>query len=660
MVILSATGITKAYGINSILADISFHVNQGDKIGIVGDNGAGKTTLLSILSGELSYDSGDFYLSQNTAVGILRQKDNFSSEKTVREEMLGLFAETIALEQRMAELSHEISARSAAGEDVENMLHQYDDMNEEFARKNGYTYRSEIKGILSVMAFPEDYYEKKVSTLSGGERTRLALASLLLRKPELLLLDEPTNHLDIGTLKWLEQFIKSYNGTVILISHDRYFLDQTVSRIFEINDHKLSSYEGNYSEYREKKRQREEDARRHYEQHQREVERQEEIIRRFKQHGTEHLAKRAKSREHHLAHMEKLERPAAEKDRMKIRFRERFQSGNDVLYAEELSKSFQNVSGTGSRQLFRNVGFDIKRGERICIVGPNGIGKTTLLKIVMGMLPPDTGHIKLGHNVEFGYYDQEQTRLSDEATVLSELHDAYRLYSETELRSLLGRFLFRQDDVFKQVGALSGGEKARLTLLKLMLTGSNLLIMDEPTNHLDLSAKEVFEDALLDFSGTLLIVSHDRYLLNKVPTRIFELNEDGIESFLGGYDYYMEKKQALGSGKTYLQELGKMTGGPERDADQAAQTAAMTLREQKLEERRKAKEQEAARRRGERELSAAETAIAELEEKIRVLEAEMCKEEVFSDHARLLSLSAEFETAKSDLAAAYDKWMELH
>ena len=659
MIILSATGITKAYGVNSILTDISFHANQGDKIGIVGDNGAGKTTLLSILSGELPYDSGDFFVSQNTAMGILKQKDNFSSTKTVREEMLGIFSETIALEQRMAEFSHEISERSAAGEDVELLLHQYDDMNEEFARKNGYTYRSEIKGILSVMAFPEDYFEKPIAKLSGGERTRLALASLLLRKPELLLLDEPTNHLDIGTLKWLEQFIKSYNGTVILISHDRYFLDQTVNRIFEINEHKLSTYDGNYSDYLQKKRQREEDARRHYEQNRREIERQEEIIRRFKQHGTEHLAKRAKSREHRLEHMEKLERPTAEKDRMRIRFKERFQSGNDVLYAEDLSKSFASTAGNGSRQLFQNVGFDIKRGERICMVGPNGVGKTTLLKIIMDLLPPDTGHVRLGHNVEFGYYDQEQSLLNDEATVIDELHDAYRLYTETELRSLLGRFLFRSDDVFKPVGALSGGEKARLTLLKLMLTGSNLLIMDEPTNHLDLSAKEVFEDALLDFSGTLLIVSHDRYLLNKVPTRIFELNDDGIESFLGGYDYYMEKKQSIASGKSYLQDLGKMTGGPERDADREAQAEALTLREKKLEERRKAKEQETARRRSEKELAAAETSIADLEETIRSLEAEMCKEEIFSDHALLLSLSERFETAKADLAKAYDLWVEL-
>lgn len=659
MIILSATGITKAYGINTILSDISFHVNQGDKIGIVGDNGAGKTTLLSILSGTLSHDAGDFFISQDTTIGILKQRDNFSSDKTVREEMLGIFSETIEIERRLSELSEDISVRSAAGENVDALLHLHDDLTQEFDRKHGYTYQSEIKGILSVMAFSEDYFDKPASALSGGESTRLALASLLLRKPDLLLLDEPTNHLDIGTLKWLEQFIKSYTGTVILISHDRYFLDQTTTHIFEINDHRLTTYEGNYSTYREKKRQREEDAMRQYDQQKQEIERQEEMIRRFKQHGTEHLAKRAKSREHRLEHIERLERPNITNSKMKIHFREKYPSGTDVLLGEDLSKSFSSSTERKSRLLFRKVGFDIKRGERICMVGPNGIGKTTLLKIIMGLIPPDSGSIKLGQNVLFGYYDQEQKVLDDDQTVIEALHDTYRLYSETELRGLLGRFLFRNDDVFKQVGALSGGEKARLTLLKLMLTGANLLIMDEPTNHLDLSAKEVFEDALLEFSGTLLIVSHDRYLLNKVPTRIFELNENGIESFLGGYDYYVEKKQSIASGKTYLQELGKMTGGTASDSENESQAEAATLREKKLEERRKAKEQETRRRREEKDLAASETAIEELETKIRQLEKKMCDETIFSDHAILLSYSKELDDAKTDLASAYDRWLEL-
>lgn len=659
MVILSATNISKSYGVTTILTNISFHVNHGDKIGIIGDNGAGKTTLLSILSGELASDSGEFYLSSDTVVGVLKQKDNFSSRLTVQEEMLGLFAETIAIEQTLKDLSHEIAERSSHGEDVEALLHQYDDLSETFSRKRGYTYKSEIKGILTVMAFPDDYLDKPVSLLSGGERTRLALACLLLRKPDLLLLDEPTNHLDIGTLKWLEQFLKSYEGTVILISHDRYFLDQVATRIFEVENHALVAYDGNYTAFREKKAQRQADAIRHYEQQKKEIERQEEIIRRFKQHGTEKLAKRAKSREHRLQQTDHLDRPSHHKDRMKLHFKERFQSGTDVLFAKDLSKSFPLSSGEGERLLFQGVDFDLKRGERICLVGPNGIGKTTLLKMMMGLVPVENGEIRLGHNVEFAYYDQEQHLLEDSHTVLEELHSDYRLYTETELRSILGRFLFRNDDVFKQVGALSGGEKGRLTLLKLMLTGANFLLLDEPTNHLDLSAKEVFEDALLEFGGTIFIVSHDRYLLNKVPTRIFELTENGIESYLGGYDYYMEKKQGISSAKNYLQDLGKRTGGPENDRLAIEREEAQTLREKKLEDRRKSKEEDARRRKIERDLASVEASIALLEEEISVIEAEMCKESVFSDHQLMLEFSKNLEEKKKQLASSYDQWLEL-
>ena len=663
MIILSANNITKTYGIDPILTGVSFHINQGDRIGIVGANGAGKTTLLNILSGRLAYDSGEFFVSNNTNIGYLRQSDNFESEKTVYQEMLGIFSEVIEMEKEMEALSHQISEESQTGEDVTKLLHQYDDMMEAFKNKNGYGYKSEIHGILNSMAFPEEFFDKKISLLSGGERTRLALASLLLKKPDLLLLDEPTNHLDIGTLKWLEQYLKTYSGTIVLISHDRYFLDQTVTRIFEVENHKLAVYEGNYTVFAEKKRLREADEIRKFEHQQKEIQRQEEIIRRFKQHGTEKLAKRAQSREKQLDHIERLERPTAPLGKMKIRFKQTFQSGNDVLLIKDLSKSFGR--GDHKRQLFQHAELDVKRGERICLVGPNGIGKTTLLKIVMGELEPDQGHIKLGHNISFGYYDQEQHLLGSGNTVLEEVHSAFRLYSDTEVRSLLGRFLFKNDTVFQQVSSLSGGEKARLSLLKLMLSGANLLMMDEPTNHLDIASKEVFEEALRDFPGTLIVVSHDRYFLNKVPTRIIELGENGITSYLGGYDYYMEKKQSLGSGKSYLEELGQKSA-PDSKLNSAGNAAGNGINSgsdseemSSMEARRRDKEAQTNQRRIEKEKNRLEEAISETENKIEWIQSEMCKEEVYSDHEKVAAHQSDLNRLKEVLAETYEAWMEL-
>ncbi|MBN7774301.1 ABC-F family ATP-binding cassette domain-containing protein [Clostridium aminobutyricum] len=653
MIVLSATNISKSYGVDVILKDISFHVNEGDRIGIVGANGAGKTTLLNILSGQLPYDEGNIFISSNTSIGYLKQSENFGLSNTVMEEVSAIFGHIVQLERDMADLSHEISEKSSKGEDVDKILHRYDEMMEAYKRHNGYSYKSEMIGILNSMAFTEAYYDKKIDTLSGGEKTRLALACLLLKKPDILFLDEPTNHLDIGTLKWLEQYLKTYSGTVILISHDRYFLDQTVNRIFEVENHKLVTYQGGYTTYAEQKRQRREEELRKYEQQQKEISRQEEIIRRFKQHGTEKLAKRAQSREKRLQQMDVLDKPEPVVGKMKIHFKQQFKSGNDVLLAEGLEKAFGY--GPRRKELFKNVDFDIKRGERICIVGANGVGKTTLLKIMMRDLEADSGRLKIGHNVQFGYYDQEQQNLNAANTVFDEMKDSYRLYTDTEMRSLLGRFLFRNESAFLQVGTLSGGEKARLSLLKLMLSGSNVLILDEPTNHLDIASKEIFEDALLEFPGTVIIVSHDRYFLNKIPTRIFEMETDGITPYLGSYDYYMEKKQEIASGKKYLNELN-LTQNSELVMQQSEEKMTELSAS---EQRRRSKEQEAKERRKEREQKRLEQEIERLELEISDFESKMCEEKVFSDHILLAEYHEENEKRKQLLEETYNNWLEL-
>ena len=649
MIVLSANNLTKTYGTDVIIEKASFHLNDGDKVGIIGRNGAGKTTLLNMLTGQLSCDEGEFFVSQNIRIGYLKQRDNFNSERTVMEEIEGIFSGLTKLEEEITRLSDEVAANPHDMRRIEKL----DELQHRFDREGGYTYKSEIIGILNSMAFGESFYNKKISSLSGGERTRLALAALLLEKPDILLLDEPTNHLDIGTLKWLEQYLSAYKGTVMIVSHDRYFLDQTVNRIFEVENHKVYCYEGKYSDYAAQKKLRRETEIRAYNNQQREIARQEEMIRRMKQHGTEHLAKRAASREKRLDMIERLERPESEMGKMKIHFRQNFQSGGDVILAEDLEKCFG--WGQNRRELFRNVNLDIKRGERICIVGPNGVGKTTLLRVLLRELPPTAGYLKIGHNVAFGYYDQGQLLLNDSNTVLEELKESYRLYTDTEMRSILGRFLFQGDEVFLPVGSLSGGEKARLSLLKLMLSGANTLILDEPTNHLDIESKEVFEEALLEFPGTVIVVSHDRYFLQRIPTRILELTHDGTVEYLGKYDYYLEKKGQGISGKKYLNRMQEENAHTDSAADKNADTETLSAAEQ----RRLNKEREAEERRRARLSEKLEQEISELEEKIAEIEQEICKPENMTDYELLGSLSKQREEAQERLSAAYDEWAEM-
>lgn len=635
MIVLSANNLTKTYGTDVIIDKASFHLNAGDKVGIIGRNGAGKTTLLNMLTGELPCDEGEFFVSQNTRIGYLKQRDNFSSEGTVLEEIEGIFSGLRELENEIAKLSDKV----AENPHDTGLINRLDELQHRFDREGGYTYKSEMIGILNSMAFDESFYNKKISSLSGGERTRLALAALLLEKPDILLLDEPTNHLDIGTLKWLEQYLEAYRGTIMIVSHDRYFLDRTVNRIFEVENHKVYSYQGKYSDYAAQKKLRRETELRAYNNQQREIARQEEMIRRMKQRGTEHLAKRAASREKRLDMLERIERPESEMGKMKINFKENFPSGGDVIMAENLEKSFGR--GAEHRELFHGVNLDIKRGERICILGPNGVGKTTLLRVLLGELTPDAGYLKIGHNVAFGYYDQGQLLLSDANTVLEELKESYRLYTDTEMRSILGRFLFRGEEVFLPVGSLSGGEKARLSLLKLMLSGANTLILDEPTNHLDIESKEVFEEALMEFPGTVIVVSHDRYFLQRIPTRILELTQDGVIEYLGRYDYYLEKKSQGISAKKYFSKV------QEKSAGDAAQ------------QRRLKKEREAEERRRARLSEKLETEISELENQISELEQNLCKPENMSDYELLARLGAEREETGKRLAEAYDEWAKV-
>ena len=616
MSILTASKLNKSFGIETVLEDVTFHVNAGDRVGIVGANGAGKSTLMRILAGELQPDSGELYFEKGASIGYLKQRDHFPDGGTVQEEV------------------------SKAATEKQK---------EAFEERHGYSYDKGLKGILRSLAFTDDYLDKPVGTLSGGERTRLAMASLLLQEPDMLLLDEPTNHLDIGTLKWLEGYLKGYRGTLVIISHDRYFLDKLATRIFEIEHCHLKAYDGNYTTFKEKKQLQYEQDLRHYEQMKAEVARQEEIIRRFKEHNTEHLVKRAQSREKRLAMLDMPDKPTFFREKLKIRFDEKLKSGQDVLQAEDLAMSFTGPEGV--KHLFSGVNMDIKKGDRICMVGPNGVGKTTLLKIILGELDPDSGWLKLGQNVVCGYYDQEQKLLDPEKTVLDEVHSTYIKYDQVELRKLLGRLGFYGDDVFKQVKDLAGGEKAKLPLLKLMMTGANFLILDEPTNHLDIAAKEVFEDALLDFPGTLLIVSHDRYLLQKIPTAIYELKPEGITVYLGSYDYYEQKSSSVTSGKAYLETLAK--GANPADAQKLLSKEERTLL------RQKEKEEAAAKRKRERQLQAAEETVSEAENRVTELENRLCLPEIYSDPEKAREVNSELLAAREDLEKAYEDWMEL-
>lgn len=645
MLIITGKDISKAYGTDIIFEDVCFGVEKGDRIGIVGANGTGKTTLLGIIAGDIEATSGNLYIRNDYNIGYLRQQNHFSGNGTVRSQAEKSFTHLFEMEKKLERLQLAIADHES--ESFEKDLEEYTRLIEEYERKGGYTYKSELGAMLTHMGFDEEAQKKEISKLSGGERTRLALSCLLLSKPDVLMLDEPTNHLDLHMLEWLESYLDSYKGTIMVVSHDRYFLDRITNRIFDMGGGTLESYTGNYSTFLVKRAEHIEAMRREYEKQQAEIARQEEMIRRFRQHGTEHLAKRAASREKRLAMIELKEKPKLKQNKMKLSFEADFKSGGEVLEAEDLSKSF------GARQLFDHAGLLIRKGERVCIIGDNGIGKTTLLKILMGLEKPDNGYLRIGYNVNFGYYDQGQLLLDENETVLGEMKNAYHLYSDTEMRSLLGRFLFIGDDVFKQVKDLSGGEKAKLSLLKLMLSGANTLVLDEPTNHLDIESKEIVEEALMEFEGTLLIVSHDRYLLNTIPDRILELTEHGLVEYKGKFDYYLEKS-------------GRSSG---RSSSEAGNAAAESVRDEleltrKLvkdsEAERKAKKQsEAEERRRQRRAEAVENRIHEIESELADIQDEMTLPENAADPQWMHEKSSKMAALEAEVTDLYDEWMEL-
>ena len=641
MLVLSANDIGKSFGTDVIIEDVCFGVNKGDRVGIVGPNGSGKTTLLNIIAGRLEPTSGNIYIRSEMTIGYLRQRENFFSGGTVIEEAEKSFEHFFRMEKEIEELQTLISDHSSS--DFEKNLTAYTELIEKYERMGGYTYRSELSAVLRAMGFDAEAQNKKIEVLSGGERTRLALSCMLLRKPDILILDEPTNHLDLRMLAWLENYLRGYSGTLLVVSHDRYFLDRIVTRIFDMTGGTLYAYEGNYSEFLVKREARYEAMMREYEKQQAEIAKQEEMIRRFKQHGTEHLVKRARSREKRLAHMDIINKPQLQREKMKLNFDANYKSGGEVLVCEDLSKSY------GERTLFRNVSMDIRKGEKVCIIGDNGIGKTTLLRILMEQEKPDTGYLRIGYNVDFGYYDQGQLQLDNNETVLGEMKNAYHLYTDTEMRSLLGMFLFRGDDVFKKVGDISGGEKAKLALLKLMLSGANTLVIDEPTNHLDIDSREIVEEALTDYSGTVIIVSHDRYLLTRIPDRILELTAQGIVEYKGNFDYYLEKNDALRDEEAASQDGGRKDPAYETlEVVRASEAERQARKQQEAEDRRKARKEEEI-----------ESRIHELEGMIADIEEEISDPAKAADFEWLHERSETMAGYEAEIAGLYDAWMEL-
>ena len=679
--ILNVSHISKAFSGEQIIRDASFFLNERDKAAITGLNGAGKTTLLNMITGELPSDSGIVTLKKDCTMGYLHQNNNIDSALTIREELTQVIQPLLDMEIRIREMQE--AMKHTSGEELEGLYREYNRVESAYEQAEGYSARSRLAGVLNGLGFSAEEADKKLHDLSGGQKTRVFLGKLLLERPDLILLDEPTNHLDLSSIEWLETFLMNYSGSVIIVSHDRYFLDRIVNRVFDIENGIVNGYEGNYTRYAEKKAEVRASQLRAYLNQQAEIRHQEEVIRKLKSFNREKSIKRAESREKMLNRVERLDRPAEEKADMALSFSMLEESGNDVLQAEGLAKSF------GSQELFRDVSFELKRGEHVAIIGDNGTGKTTILKIINGLLAPDAGSVTLGARVLIAYYDQEHAVLHPEKTLFEELQDTWPDMNNTEVRSMLAAFLFTGDDVFKRIADLSGGERGRVSLAKLMLSQANLLILDEPTNHLDIVSKEILEDAIRRFPGTVLYVSHDRYFINRTATRILDLTGKKLLNYIGNYDYYLEKKADVERAAGIMSGAGNLAGdagsaslpggagglGGSRNTGAAgngagpssgcsgfpggsSDTAGGTVNSARA-DWELAKAQKAAEKKRKQQLEKCENRIHELETVVSEVEDAFSLPENQRDAAKLLTLQRQKEAAEAELETLYEEWEAL-
>lgn len=640
--ILSCQNISKAFVENQVLKNVSFHIEDHEKAAIVGINGAGKTTLLRIIVGEMTPDDGQVVLAKDKTLGYLAQNSTVDTSHTIYEELLSVKADLLRLEEKIRECENNM--KHADGDALEDLMKQYTSLTHAFETGGGYLYRSELVGVLKGLGFTEDEFSKPVATLSGGQKTRVALGRLLLQNPDLIILDEPTNHLDMNSIAWLETYLLNYKGAVLIVSHDRYFLDRIAGKVIEIDQSKATTFMGNYSDYAVKKEQLRVAAWNAYMNQQREIKHQEEVIEKLKSFNREKSIKRAESREKMLDKIEVIEKPSEVRTDMKLTLTPRILSGNDVLTVEHLSKSFD------AHKLFTDVNFEIKRGEHVAIIGDNGSGKTTLLKILNGLVPADQGTFRLGSNVEIGYYDQEHHVLHSEKTLFEEISDDYPYLNNTQIRNVLAAFLFTGEDVFKRISDLSGGERGRVSLAKLVLSNANFLILDEPTNHLDIMSKEILEDALNGYEGTILYVSHDRYFINRTAHRILDLTEGQFVSYVGNYDYYLEKHDTV---------MVAIEASTPQSAD-ADNTAATKAAESEVKLDWKAQKEEQARlRKKENDLKKCEEKIAELETRISEIDTEMSDPAIGTQVAKLQELTKEQAACQEQLEKLYEQWEEL-